>query len=484
MDNLYIDSWFFLTVLVAFGLYYVPALRRLQLVIVSATSLFIYGYIASEFMVILLASVLITTVASFYLATQARHRKTLLVLGIGLNLVLLAFFKYKHLLFPAGTFPASWEHGAAWNYVTSLALPIGISFYVFHGISLMVDTYRDRAVIDDAHARPRFLKHLLKTTHFISFFPQVVAGPIAKGKHFYTQIEHKKWRDIDWESAITALGCGYFMKEVIANNLSQFTQFMSMSDRLTAMNGQELLWIMLGYSAQIFADFAGYSLIAIGLARLFGYALPRNFNWPYLASSFSDFWQRWHISLSSWLRDYLYIPLGGNRRGAVRLGVNLMIVMGLGGLWHGAEWRYAIWGLMHGGLLVAERMLANLLPEHIRSPKHRVLRYVLLTLRIIFVFSAVTVAWLFFRMPTAADAWNYLSLIYNQWNKGYSGYHLELLHHLVKLTLVLHILGVLYHRYTPQWGWMNYAKPVVLGLLLLLAMVAKGPETAFIYFQF
>jgi alginate O-acetyltransferase complex protein AlgI len=426
----------------------------------------------------------VTTLFSYGLAACRKRSIVLLTLGVGLNLLILAFFKYKHLLLPEAIVPEFLRGSRIWAYAYAQGLPIGISFYIFHGISLMVDTYRDASVIDHAGARPTFWRHMLKTTHFISFFPQVVAGPIAKGKHFYTQIGQKYWRDIDWDAAITSMVCGYFLKEVVANNLSQTTQFITMADHTSRMNGHELIWLMVGYSGQIFADFAGYSLVAIGLARLFGYALPRNFNWPYMAASFSEFWQRWHISLSSWLRDYLYIPLGGNRHGAIRLGLNLMIVMGLGGLWHGAEWRYAVWGLLHGALLVGERLLAYGVPERMRNPQQPLARMVLWALRVAVVFSTVTVAWLFFKLPTATEAFHYLAMIHSQWHIPYSGYDLKPMRSLVYGLAWLHLAGILLPRYPFNRAQFAYLKPIILAVMLVMAIAAKGAETPFIYFQF
>jgi alginate O-acetyltransferase complex protein AlgI len=178
-------------------------------------------------------------------------------------------------------------------------------------------------------------------------FPQLVAGPIGKAHDFIPQIEPQRWRDIEWDRVVEALVFGYFLKMVIADNMRDQT-FWTIYPYFNFHATSTLVALLFGYSGQIFADFAGYSLIAIGVGRMFGYRLPMNFNFPHRARSLADFWRRWHISLSTWLREYLYIPLGGNRRGNGRTYFILILVMGLGGLWHGAAWSYLFWGLYQG----------------------------------------------------------------------------------------------------------------------------------------
>ncbi|MFN9911764.1 MAG: MBOAT family O-acyltransferase, partial [Pirellulaceae bacterium] len=219
-------------------------------------------------------------------------------------------------------------------------------FYTFHGISLLVDVFRGRNL--ETFERDKSLyRHLADTLLYLVFFPQLIAGPIIKAKEFYPQVTLKSIRQVDYQGSVRLLILGLFLKTVVADNLSEQTFWIAYPYFL-GKSSADLLLLLYGYSAQIFADFAGYSLIAIGLARLLGYQLPDNFHFPYLASSIGEFWRRWHISLSSWLCDYLYIPLGGNQKGAVRTYFNLIIVMFLGGLWHGAAWSFAIWGLWHG----------------------------------------------------------------------------------------------------------------------------------------
>ena len=482
MDNIFIDYWFWLTVIASFGLYYAFPKRHAQLTTISLTSLFVYWYVAGPALYILLLALAFTATSSHWLGHRATKRRRVMVAGVTGNLLLLVFFKYKHLLLPPSIFPLGLRDNPTWDAAYNLLLPIGISFYVFHGISLIVDSYRDPRIIKDTPAT--FFEHLLKTSHFLSFFPQVVAGPIAKGKHFYLQIHRKNWRDIRWESAITAMVCGYFLKEVIANNLNQVTAPLANARDWVGLSSREQCWMMLSYSAQIYTDFAGYSLIAMGLARLYGYELPRNFNLPYLSASFAEFWQRWHISLSSWLRDYLYIPLGGNRSGVGRTCLNIIIVMGLGGLWHGAEWRFACWGLMHGALLIAERGLKTLGIRHAcvaSAMEWPLVRFV----RILLVFSCVTVAWLFFRMESATDVLTYMQSIitYHGGENSMSKATIRIAKILCGLTLLIH-LGGYYRAKYPDRLKITRLKPFFLGAMLALCFIAKGREASFIYFQF
>ncbi|MEI9985453.1 MAG: MBOAT family O-acyltransferase [Aliidongia sp.] len=299
----------------------------------------------------------LTTALLSYRLTAARGRFWTALLGVAGNLLVLGFFKYKSLVLPAS--PPQ-PHGLL-GAILWAGLPIGISFYTFHGISLIVDTYRDPAPLVGATGR-RFGTHLSKTLLYMSFFPQLVADrsprqvPVSADRR-------QRFSAIEWQPALDNLVRGYFLKSVLADNLAQFTAPMTTPAAWNVDSAYHLSAMMLAYSAQIYADFAGYSLIALGLARLLGYRLPQNFDNPYLAASFAEFWRRWHMSLSSWLRDYLYIPLGGNRRGALRTYANLFIVMALGGLWHGAAWKFAVWGIWHGVALMAERALGEHLPR-------------------------------------------------------------------------------------------------------------------------
>src|ERR1700736_844085 len=302
-------------VAVTFALYYLPFVSRWQIYVLIVSSFIFYSYEQPVLLLLLLASIAINVITSYLVAVDKPQRQRLwAVIGVALNVGVLLFFKYGPL------FANSFFGGAATSigrFLITIPLPIGISFFTFQGISLVVEVFRDQQHRDDSVPRvvPRnFMDHLANTALFKSFFPYLVAGPIVKAHEFYPQIEAKEFRNIRWEAAFRALTVGYFLKMVVADNMKDATFWIEfpffMNDSTLTLTA-----LIFGYSMQIFSDFAGYSLIAIGLGHLFGYALPTNFNFPYISRSFSEFWTRWHISLSSWLREYLYYPLGGNRRG-------------------------------------------------------------------------------------------------------------------------------------------------------------------------
>jgi alginate O-acetyltransferase complex protein AlgI len=485
MVNFFVSPAFLAGVPVALIIYYLLPTAGLQVPFLVATSLLVFWFAAgSQVLLVCLAAIVTASMSLAAVQPQPTYRRLGLWIGVSLNLALLVFFKYKQLLIPEtlyyelfGTTPAT---AALYDY----ALPVGISFYVFHGISLIVDSYRDRHVIGASAEPPGLMPHLVKTCNYITFFPQIVAGPIVKGKAFYGQIRRKRLADVCWWDAVCALSQGYFLKEVIANNLNQSTAAMTNPLLWAAKPSIELVAMLIGYSAQIFADFAGYSLIAIGLGRLFGYELPINFHRPYFADSFAAFWRRWHISLSSWLRDYLYIPLGGNRRGSLRTYANLGIVMFLGGLWHGPQWKYAIWGLAHGVALAIERLgreLAERRSWRLPPPAARAIH----PLRVGIVFAYVTLAWLLFRMPSVTDVASFLGAIVH-WHGSrqlYTAANLRVLWVLSALVLVHHLLSYFRERTLVPQPVLAF-EPAFYGSLLALAWVAGGRETAFIYFQF
>ncbi|MCU4180041.1 MBOAT family O-acyltransferase [Bosea sp. BH3] len=385
-------------------------------------------------------------------------------LGVVANLSILAFFKYNHLV-AASLGAQVGQIGSLGQALLLLPLPVGISFYTFHGISLVVDAWRGKV----PKAEPfRPARHYRNTLLYIIFFPQLVAGPIVKAADFMPQIGWKKLDDVDWRTVFHHTVVGYFLKVVIADNLAQQTTFIA-CPACQNLSSIDLATLLVGYSVQIFADFCGYSSIAIGIAALLGYRLPINFNRPYIASSIADFWRRWHISLSSFLREYLYIPLGGNRRGPVRTYANLIVVMGLGGLWHGAEWSYAVWGLWHGVGLAVERACGGSEPTS-RS-------FLLRAFRIAGVFVFVTLGWLLFKLPDFSDALQYLSAMATNTHIRPS-----LLRCLVIAAYALPVFA--YHLLPSQRFGTVQRQMAVEGLLLGAIILNSGSSNAFIYFQF
>lgn len=439
-----------------------------KLAIIAASYTF-YAAWSTKFTLLLFTSVCLNWGTGWLIGAgrDQQQRKLAVGIGVALNLALLGYFKYwnffienlDELLRSAGLQAEMpyWE----------IVLPVGISFFTFQGISYIVDLYRG----DLDRPRP-FVDVML----FISFFPHLVAGPIVRASAFLPQLEKPPNPNRVFVSlGVCLVGWGVFKKAVVANWLS-----VDLVDPVfrtpLEYGGADILMAVYGYAIQIYCDFSAYSDIAIGVAALLGYRFQRNFNQPYRALSLQDFWRRWHMSLSSWLRDYLYIPLGGSKKGRVRTYVNLLLTMVIGGLWHGAAWHYVVWGALHGGGLAVER--ATGLDRGSPRPSRRALRIVL-------VFHFVCFCWIFFRAKDMTAATDILDRL-TDWSAAPQ---------LVTPFLVgLVVLGLLmqaapanllqwldraYHAISP------WAVGVLSGLLLLLIEAFGGDGSApFIYFQF
>jgi alginate O-acetyltransferase complex protein AlgI len=452
-------SWQFgLFVAVVFATYYLPAVRPFQAHLLVLSSLFFYGYGQVELLPMLAVAVLGTYL---FLILAWRDRTIWLPIGIAFNLALLAFFKYKFLFFDPKLISTGFSVA---DFLLRLPLPIGISFFVFHNISLLVDLTKK-----DQIRRPDLTEAFL----YIIFFPQLVSGPITRAEKFLPQIMEKHLTDVDFIEAAKWILIGYFFKLFVANNLNEMTAYMDFPLYETVRLEDKWLLVFL-YSYQIYADFFGYTAIAIGLGLLFGYRLPINFNLPYIAVSFSDFWTRWHMSLSNWLRTYLYIPLGGNRHGRSRTYLNIMIVMGLGGLWHGAGLSYLAWGAMHGVLLVAERMLFGKIDENSRTA------VLIRPLRIGLVFFCVSMLWIFFKLPNFDHALAYLSGMFTPSAVPGQAKFFNSLALLYSLPVIIQHLAPASLLETAR----RRAEPYLYGLMTALMCVEAGPSTSFIYFQF
>src|SRR6266567_14472 len=451
-------SWQFgVFVAIVFAAYYLPALRAFQVQLLVFASLFFYGYGQPELLALLAAAVFGTYL---FLILALRNRPIWLAIGIAFNIALLAFFKYKFLFVePAAT---SVVGVAPIDFLLRLPLPIGISFFVFHNISLLVDLTRQKGAAPD----------LKSVFLYIIFFPQLVSGPITRAEMFMPQIKPKYFADVPFVEAAKWILMGFFFKLYVANNLNEMRSYMEFPLYETLQTQDRWLLVFL-YSYQIYADFFGYSAIAIGLALLFGYRLPLNFNLPYASTSFSEFWTRWHMSLSAWLQTYLYVPVGGNRRGAARTYLNIMIVMGLGGLWHGAALGYLVWGLLHGALLAIERPFRDHL-DKITSAAFRVSRMTV-------VFVCVSFLWIFFKLPDSDHAISYLVGMFTPSSNPAPPklfYNLAVIYSLP--VIIQHAADVpsLIKKRAPA------AEPYLYGAMLALMFLEAGPDSAFIYFQF
>jgi alginate O-acetyltransferase complex protein AlgI len=387
---LFHSAEFFLFFCITFVGYWLIRQHRLRMLWLLAASFGFYG----SWNPWLLFVIVFSAAFDFLIAQRIeaspspKRRRSLLVISIAVSLSILAFFKYTNFLLDSAVstfnfFGVDYRHPAF-----SIVLPLGISFYTFETISYVVDVYRGRL-----RAERNFLDYAL----FIMFFPHLIAGPIVRPKHFLSQVPRAKrfdWNRLELGARLFLLGL--IKKAVIADHMPAIVDPVFASP---ANFSTEAVWIaVFCYATQIYCDFSGYSDMAVGTAHAFGFKLPQNFNMPYAASSITDFWRRWHISLSTWLRDYLYIPLGGNRHGTAATYRNLTITMALGGLWHGAAWNFIVWGLYHGALLAAHRAFgARSGPA--RGPFGPI--------KIAFTFLCVCVGWVLFR----AESLNHIGII-------------------------------------------------------------------------
>jgi alginate O-acetyltransferase complex protein AlgI len=392
---LFCSAQFLVFFLAVFLAYWAVPWPRPRVWLLLAASFFFYACWNPWLACLIFAS----TILDFWIArgveglTAPGWRKALVALSVTANLGLLGFFKYTN-FFLTALEEALNRCGASASFpLLSVIAPIGISFYTFEAINYVVDVYRGRVRAE--HSLPNFLL-------FILFFPHLVAGPIVRARDFLPQIgRRKRWDWLRVQLGVRFFLMGLFKKWVVADRMALLVNpvFAHPGD-YRALGA----WTaVLAYSLQIYGDFSGYTDMAIGCAHLLGYRLARNFDMPYLAANPSEFWRRWHISLSSWLRDYLFIPLGGSRGGRWQTCRNLLITMALGGLWHGASWTFVVWGLLHGLLLIVHRFLQELCQR-----RHR-LRRVLqsapgVAARVLTTFLAVSLCWIFFRAPSFHDA--------------------------------------------------------------------------------
>ncbi|MCC6807756.1 MAG: MBOAT family protein [Deltaproteobacteria bacterium] len=387
---------FFLLLALTFSAFWIAPWQRLRLAILAVASAVFYGWSDPPALILLAFTISLNYV--FGRALERRRSKRLLAAAIALNLTPLLWFKYEafilrelNVLFGALGFPGSLSAPAQW-------LPLGISFFTFQVIAYQVDVYRGEVAAE---------RSPLVFAVFKSFFAQLIAGPIVRAHAFLPELRTRAVFDPErTHRGLFILLCGLGIKLGVADVLAQFADAAFLrGDRQTTSEA----WLGLyAYALQLFADFWGYSSMAVGVGLLFGFHLPVNFQTPYRAESLQDFWRRWHITLSSWFRDYLYIPLGGNRRHATR---NLLITMGLAGLWHGAGWTFVLWGLAHGAWLALERAAKRAAKRDRGAFREKgpgkLSRGIRPVLRHVLVFQGVCLCWVLFRAPDVDAALAY-----------------------------------------------------------------------------
>ena len=460
-------------------LLYYAAPQRSRHVLLTALSYLFYGWANPLFVVLMGFSTAVDYFCGRVISgdptdevpgsVRSRRQKVALAVSILTNLSLLGFFKYFN--FGVDSFNALATSlgapGWQWDTFFRITLPLGISFYTFQSMSYTIDVYRGQAAS---------IRNPIDFACYVSMFPQLVAGPIIRFHEVARQLEHRE-HSLEKIARGTALfSLGLAKKVLLANSCGLLADIVFNAGSRDSLDA----WLgLLAYSFQIYFDFSGYSDMAIGLGLMLGFTFPKNFDSPYRSASITEFWQRWHLSLSNWLRDYLYIPLGGNRRGPSRTYVNLAMVMLLGGLWHGAAWTFVAWGALHGVALAVERALGK------QSLYHRLPRPV----RVAITFLVVAIGWVFFRSNSLSDAGDFLGSLVGVTASVPGNTLLSGMTHQPWLVGWLIVAAVVTWTAPQSWDWtrrITIPRAVVLvGLfwisLLLLTTQSFNP---FIYFIF
>jgi len=482
------SSGLFFFLFIGFFIIYLSLRRHTLIRFIYVTIFSLYFYYKSSGIWFLL--LLFTATADFIIAralfdsSRPIIRKLLVTLSLCINLGMLAYFKYFNFLYNLGVSImnsiGSWFGGETVEHLTfEIFLPVGISFFTFQSISYVVDIYR-------GNLKP--LNRWIDYVFYVSFFPQLVAGPIVRAKDFLPQMFKPLWvSKAEFGEGFFLILCGLFKKCIISDYIS-----LNFVDRIfdapLLYTGLENLLGVYGYALQIYCDFSGYSDMAIGIALLLGYRFNINFDSPYKSATITEFWRRWHISLSSWLKDYLYIALGGNRKGKTRTYINLMVTMLLGGLWHGASMNFIIWGGLHGVALAIHKFVMS----HFHSfkkvgeemPRWR------RVLGILFTFHLVCLGWILFRADSMQTTGEILHQIF-------TGFHPEVFTQFVdgyKGVFVLMLIGFFFH-FTPHKWALTLQKgvtvsPVILQaiylvvLIFIITQIKSAGVQPFIYFQF
>ena len=444
--------------------------------LLMVSSYIFYGFWNTPFMLLLILSTVVDFWAgkAIFGAKTRRRRNAILLVSLGYNLGVLFLFKYANFFMDSTRGLMGLLGVDVHMPFIHVVLPVGISFYTFVTLSYTLDIWKGE--IEPEH-------DFVKYAAFVSYWPHLVAGPILRAKQRLPQLDKRRRVNAQiFYQGLFLVAFGLFMKVVVADNMARYVERVYNYPFPVTFGDA---WVATyAYALQIFGDFSGYSGIAIGLALWMGFYIPQNFNAPYAASSMSDFWRRWHISLSQWLRDYLYIPLGGNRKGERRTYLNLMVTMLLGGLWHGAAWNFVAWGGLHGLFLAAERLL-GIRPR----PGARGGWGLGLILRRLLIFHLVCVTWVLFR----ADFKRAKQIL-----GAMAGFVKPDAVGLYGTSVIAAILALTAATLAVQFWFadktlVSAAKAVrlsrpgyilLVAMLLLLSLLARGGQGAFIYFQF
>ncbi len=464
--------------IVFFGFIFIGKHKQSGVVLwLAVASLFFYGYWEIKFLLLLLGSIIFNYGSGYLIAQSSKKSRLIFFVSISVNLVLLGIFKYANFFIAtSNTFGTQWSSLA-------IVLPLGISFFTFTQIAYLVDVYKGIA------HEYNFIDYLL----FVTWFPHLVAGPVLHHKQMMPQFSSSSMYKPNYESiavGLTLFSLGLFKKVILADNLAPLANRVFNDAAQGGLPMIEKAWFgVLAYTLQLYFDFSGYSDMAIGLSRIFNVKLPLNFNSPYKAANIIEFWRRWHITLSKFLRDYLYVPLGGNRKGAARRYVNVLVTMLLGGLWHGAGWNFVLWGGLHGLYLVVNHTWRTV-TNATGIAKNRLTH----TIGVLITFIAVMIAWVPFRATS-------MSATQNIWYGmiGLNGHEGD------STTLGWYIAGLLIiwalpntqqwlSKYAPAWdnvavmerfSWKpGRALAIITGIIFAASVVYFKKNSQFLYFQF
>lgn len=425
-------------------------------IVLLVFSILFYFYAEPKLILLLLASIVVNYIIGLLLNRSCN--KTLLTLGVILNLGVLIYFNYTN--FFIDNINNLGGHNIA---RLDIVMPLGLSFYTFQSISYLVDAYRDNSLIEG---------NLFKFALYIIMFPQLIAGPIVRYKDVKDQIDSRGHSIEKFSSGIDRFVFGLAKKVLISNTFAQIADYVF--DQGMDLDNGSLAWLgAIAYTIQIYFDFSGYSDMAVGLGRMFGIDFLENFNYPYIATTVTDFWRRWHISLSSWFRDYVYIPLGGNRKGFYRQIFNMFVVWILTGFWHGASWNFIIWGLYYAVILAIEKQFFLNFFE-----KHKVIGHICTIL-------LFTIGWLIFRATSFEQIAHMLKLMFTF--KG--GLHSDVVYYLIQykyrfIAAILFSTPIL--RKIPRNKFTESVSIVVIAALMVLIVMSLLQNTynPFIYFKF
>lgn len=446
--------------------------RTAQHALLLCANLFFYAFYDVRFVALLIVEILLCYCAAMIMQRNnhcEKARKVACVIAVVLILSILFFFKYINfamenlgLLF-----------GASSLHTFSLILPLGISFYTFQAVSYMIDVYRRKLSAEPS---------LLKVAVYISFFPQISSGPIVRATEFLPQLEED--HPVKWSNIISGAQVflfGFLKKKLLADTLAVFVN--SVFSSPSACDSPTIALAMVSFTLQIYLDFSGYSDMAIGVARMMGYTLPRNFDMPLLSTNIAEFWRRWHISLSTWFRDYMYIPLGGNRKGEIRTCLNLMAVMTVCGLWHGADWVFVVWGFAQGGAMVINRIyrkLRKIDKNTYISPVKKMIAWIPTIIFVIFSFAL-------FKSSSMAD---FLVLLKKLFSFSGSGIHHMYVYTFIGIAVmavasIFAIRNNKGHGYYPLLDLKKLGSKVIFAVAIWVAILFSFTgSNPFVYFQF